>query len=74
MPAQFPAAKIGIVTGPSLPQPCRARCGSAMRWGLWLPAELIAMATDLAEVVGAAIGLNLLAGGFLYVLLRQFAG
>jgi manganese transport protein len=62
MPVQFLAAKIGIVTGQSLPQICRARCGSAVRWGLWLQAELIAMATDLAEVVGAAIGLNLLFG------------
>jgi NRAMP (natural resistance-associated macrophage protein)-like metal ion transporter len=54
------ASKIGIVTGQSLPQICRERCGPAMRWGLWLQAELIAMATDLAEVVDAAIGLNLL--------------
>jgi manganese transport protein len=62
MPVQFLAAKIGIVTGQSLPRICCERCGPAMRWGLWLQAELIAMATDLAEVVGAAIGLNLLFG------------
>jgi len=62
MPVQFLAARIGVVTGQSLPQLCRERCGPALRWGLWLQAELIAMATDLAEVVGAAIGLNLLFG------------
>jgi len=56
MPVQFLAAKIGIVTGQSLPQLCRAHCGPAVRCGLWLQAELIAMATDLAEVVGARSG------------------
>ncbi len=62
MPVQFFSAKVGIVTGQSLPQICRDRCGSTVLRGLWLQAELIAMATDVAEVVGAAIGLNLLFG------------
>jgi manganese transport protein len=62
MPVQFLSAKVGIVTGRSLPQVCRDRYGPAVRRGLWFQAELIAMATDLAEVVGAAIGLNLLSG------------
>ncbi len=62
MPVQFLSAKIGIVTGRSLPELCRDRCHPAVRGGLWVQAELVAMATDLAEFLGAAIGLNLLFG------------
>jgi manganese transport protein len=62
MPVQYLSAKIGIVTGKSLPQICRDHCGTAAVRVLWVQAELVAMATDLAEVVGAAIGLNLLFG------------
>ncbi len=62
MPVQFLAAKVGIVTGQSLPRICREWYRPAVVRGLWLQAELVAIATDLAEVVGAAVGLNLLFG------------
>jgi manganese transport protein len=54
------SAKIGIATGRNLPEICRERFPRGVSIGLWLQAELIAMATDLAEFVGAAIALNLL--------------
>jgi manganese transport protein len=56
------SAKIGIATGHNLPELCRERFPRPVVWGLWVQAELIAMATDLAEFVGAAIALNLLFG------------
>jgi manganese transport protein len=59
---QFLSAKVGIATGLSLPELCRERFPRAVSFGLWVQAELIAMATDLAEFVGAAIALNLLFG------------
>lgn len=62
MPVQYLSAKVGIVTGRSLPEVCRERCRPALRLLLWLQAEIVAIATDLAEFVGAAIGLNLLFG------------
>ncbi|PTL59468.1 Nramp family divalent metal transporter [Paraconexibacter algicola] len=55
-------AKIGIATGRNLAELCRERYPEPVRWGLWIQAELIAMATDLAEFIGAAIALNLLFG------------
>jgi manganese transport protein len=54
------SAKIGIATGKNLPELCREHFRRPVTWGLWIQAELIAMATDLAEFVGAAIALNLL--------------
>jgi manganese transport protein len=57
---QMLSAKIGIATGKNLPEVCRASFPRAVTWGLWIQAELIAMATDMAEFVGAAIALNLL--------------
>ncbi|HXO07567.1 MAG TPA: Nramp family divalent metal transporter [Solirubrobacteraceae bacterium] len=57
---QYLSAKLGIATGKSLPELCRTRFPRWTSWGLWIQAELIAMATDLAEFLGAAIGLNLL--------------
>src|SRR4051812_36778865 len=54
------SAKVGIATGHNLPELCRAHFARPVTWGLWVQAELIAMATDLAEFVGAAIALNLL--------------
>jgi manganese transport protein len=54
------SAKIGIATGRNLPELCREHFPRPVSWGLWVQAELIAMATDLAEFVGAAIALNLL--------------
>jgi manganese transport protein len=56
------SAKIGIATGRNLPELCRERFPRPVSWSLWIQAELIAMATDLAEFVGAAIALNLLFG------------
>ncbi|MEV4626018.1 Nramp family divalent metal transporter [Micromonospora sp. NPDC049523] len=59
---QFQAAKLGLATGRSLPRLCRERFP---RWGnrlLWLQAEVVVLATDLAEFVGAAIGMHLLFG------------
>jgi manganese transport protein len=59
---QYLSAKVGIATGRSLPELCRERFPRTVSVGLWIQAELIAMATDLAEFVGAAIALNLLFG------------
>src|SRR3712207_3227112 len=56
------SAKLGTATGRNLPELCRERFPRPVTWGLWVQAELIAMATDLAEFVGAAIALNLLFG------------
>ncbi|MDX6665514.1 MAG: manganese transport protein, partial [Solirubrobacteraceae bacterium] len=54
------SAKIGIATGSNLPELCRLHFPRRASFGLWVQAELVAMATDLAEFVGAAIALNLL--------------
>jgi manganese transport protein len=62
MLVQYLSAKIGVATGRDLPQLCRSHLPRPVSYGLWVQAELIAMATDLAEFVGAAIGLNLLFG------------
>src|SRR6476469_5943458 len=56
------SAKLGIATGRNLPEVCRERDRKSTRLGLWLQAEAIAMATDLAEFRGAAIGFDLLLG------------
>jgi manganese transport protein len=60
MLVQYLSAKTGIATGMSLPELCRAHFARPVTVGLWLQAEAIAIATDLAEFVGAAIALNLL--------------
>jgi manganese transport protein len=60
MLVQYLSAKAGVATGRDLPELCRAYLPPAVSRGLWIQAELIAMATDVAEFVGAAIGLNLL--------------
>jgi manganese transport protein len=62
MLVQYLSAKAGIATGRNLPELCRARFPTPVSWGLWVQAELIAVATDLAEFLGAAIALNLLFG------------
>lgn len=59
---QYLSAKLGIATGRDLPELCREHMSRPVAFGLWVQAELVAMATDLAEFVGAAIGLNLLFG------------
>jgi manganese transport protein len=56
------SAKLGIATGRNLPEICRERFPRRVSIGLWLQAEAIAMATDLAEFLGAAIGFHLLFG------------
>ncbi len=56
------SGKMGIATGRNLPELCREYFPRRVTWGLWVQAELVAMATDLAEFVGAAIALNLLFG------------
>src|SRR5216117_2311997 len=56
------SAKLGIATGRNLPEVCRERFSRRTSIGLWIQAELIAMATDLAEFLAAALGLTLLLG------------
>ncbi|MCZ2858738.1 Nramp family divalent metal transporter [Blastococcus sp. VKM Ac-2987] len=55
-------AKLGLATGRDLATLCRERLPRPVTWGLWLQAEAVAIATDLAEIVGGAIALNLLFG------------
>jgi len=62
MLVQYLSAKVGIATGKSLPELCRANFSRPVTWGLWVQAEIVAIATDLAEFVGAAIALQLLFG------------
>ncbi|ODQ88082.1 divalent metal cation transporter [Mycolicibacterium flavescens] len=57
---QYLSAKLGLVSGHSLPEAVGARMRRPTRLAYWLQAELVAMATDLAEVVGGAIALYLL--------------
>ena len=59
---QYLSAKLGIVTGLTLPQNCRKHFSRPVTIGLWVAAEIAAIATDLAEFLGAALGLYLLAG------------
>lgn len=60
MLVQYLSAKVGVATGRDLPELCRLHLPRPVSRLLWVQAELIAMATDLAEFVGAAVGLNLL--------------
>jgi manganese transport protein len=60
------SAKLGIATGRNLPELCRERFSRRATIFLWLQAEAIAMATDLAEFLGAAIGFHLLFGWGLF--------
>jgi manganese transport protein len=57
---QYLSAKLGIATGRTLPQNCRDQFSRNMNLGLWVAAELSALATDLAEFLGAALGFYLL--------------
>ena len=56
------SAKLGIATGRNLPEVCREQFPRRVTILLWLQAEAIAMATDLAEFLGAALGIKLLLG------------
>jgi manganese transport protein len=60
MLVQYLSAKAGVATGRDLPELCRLYLPRPVSRGLWVQAEIIAMATDLAEFLGAAVGLNLL--------------
>jgi manganese transport protein len=62
MLVQTQSAKLGIATGKNLPELCREVFSRRTSLGLWVQAELVAMSTDIAEVVGAALGLYLLFG------------
>ena len=59
---QMLSAKLGIATGRNLAEVCRDRFPRRVVIGLWIQAEAIAIATDLAEFLGAALGLHLLFG------------
>ena len=60
MVIQTQSAKLGIATGKNLPEVCRETFPRPASIGLWIQAEIVAMSTDIAEVVGAALGLYLL--------------
>jgi manganese transport protein len=64
---QSMSAKLGIATGRNLPEVCRDRFPRPVVIFLWIQAELIAMATDLAEFVGAALGIYLVFGIPLFI-------
>jgi manganese transport protein len=59
---QYLSAKLGIATGKTLPQNCRAYFSRPVTFGLWIAAEVAAVATDMAEFLGAALGFYLLFG------------
>ncbi len=59
---QYLSAKLGIVTDRNLPEVVRERFPRAVTWGMWAQAEVMAMSTDIAEFLGAALALNLLFG------------
>jgi manganese transport protein len=62
MLVQYLSSKAALASGRSLPELCRDRFGARANLILWVQAEIVAMATDLAEFVGAALGLNLVFG------------
>jgi manganese transport protein len=59
---QYLSAKLGLVTGRSLPEAIGAQLGRRARLAFWAQAEIVAMATDVAEVIGGAIALHILFG------------
>jgi manganese transport protein len=62
MLVQALSAKLGIATGRNLAELCRDQFPRPVVWGMWVVSELVAMATDLAEFLGAALGFYLLFG------------
>jgi manganese transport protein len=54
------SAKLGVITGRNLAEMCREHFPRPIVWGMWIVSEIAAMATDLAEFLGGAIGLSLL--------------
>ncbi len=67
MLTQALSAKLGIATGKNLAEHCRDQFPRWAVWGMWGISEFVAMATDLAEFLGAALGFNLLFGMPLFV-------
>ena len=67
MLTQALSAKLGIATGKNLAEHCRDQFPRWVVWGMWVVMEAVAMATDLAEFLGAALGFNLLFGMPLFV-------
>ena len=71
---QLLSAKLGVATGRNLAELCRDRLPASLVWTLWVIMEIVAMATDVAEFIGAALGFQLLfgiplwAGGILTVI------
>jgi manganese transport protein len=59
---QYLSAKLGLVTGRTLPEAVRDRTSTPGRIAYWVQAELVAVATDVAEIIGGAIALHLLFG------------
>src|SRR5437660_8691052 len=59
---QYLSAKLGVITDSNLPEVVRQRFPRGFTWGMWIQAEVMAMSTDIAEFLGAALGLNLLFG------------
>ncbi|PNH81487.1 Nramp family divalent metal transporter [Arthrobacter sp. AFG20] len=59
---QYQSAKLGLATGMSLPEILGKRLGTRRRRAYWAQAEIVAGATDMAEVIGGAVALNLLFG------------
>jgi manganese transport protein len=59
---QYLSAKLGLATDHNLPELCRMHFPRWTSFALWVQAEVMAMATDIAEFLGAAVGLNLLFG------------
>ena len=59
---QYLSAKVGLVTGMSLPEAIAKKLGRKSRIAYWMQAEAVAVSTDLAEVIGGAIALNILFG------------
>ncbi len=57
---QMLSAKLGIATGHNLAELCREHFSQPVVWGMWVLAEIVAIATDLAEFLGAALGFQLL--------------
>lgn len=59
---QYLSAKLGLVTGSTLPEAVRDRASTPTRIAYWIQAELVAVATDVAEIIGGALALHLLFG------------
>ncbi len=57
---QMLSAKLGIATGNNLAELCRDHFSRPVVWGMWVLAEIVAIATDMAEFLGAALGFQLL--------------